>query len=281
MIYSIPTAQPTEDLKRIVDYLLTFVGEIQIKTKTATSTNIFYNHITTPSTLTLKSDKIKLNCSPDDNLSVTLIKNLSLRIYHSRLKAFFPNNPNLLDLSTIKIDNNILKIFKKYQLKPLFRYHHSLVFFAKDKQNQIHLINRHFLEYLINHPQQKLYPKEFSTIVAKDINRFIALIDRGLIPISFYQYLNKKSKIVNLSGLNIDKLTRKIMVEKITFLLDYPNQTFIQNASNTLGIIRGQSLIKQLKIKNFLAIKIAQDISYDIKNKTLIPKLKVLVFMDK
>src|SRR3972149_1296452 len=162
--YSIPSTHPSDDLKRIVDYLLTFVGDIQVKTAANGGAKIIYSNLPTPSTLTLKTRRLEMACSSEDNLSVTLIRNLHLRIFNPRFKAFLPNDPNILEV------NEVLPIFKQYHLAPIFRYNHSLVYFAKDNKNRIHLINRHLLEYLTDHPQKKLFPKEFSVVVAQSIN---------------------------------------------------------------------------------------------------------------
>ncbi|MCX6816693.1 MAG: hypothetical protein NTZ93_02430 [Candidatus Beckwithbacteria bacterium] len=268
--YFIKTTQPQTDLKRINDYLLTFVGEIQVKTNTAAGASIFYSGLKTPSTLTLKPNQIRLVCSPEDNLSVTFIRNIGLRIYNPLLKAFIPNDPNILEV------NQTNPIFKQYHLTPIFRYNHSLVFFCRDKSNKIHLVNRHLLEDLTNHPQPKLFPREFSIIVAEDIGCFVALFDRGLIPINFHQFLYGRSKIINLSGFNLEKLPPHLSMNTIYFQLDHKNQSFTQTEMPHLP----QTINFKKIPSNCLAIKVAQDIGYQYKGKSPIPILSVSVFQE-
>lgn len=264
--FKIPSAKPKDDLKHIIDYLITFVGEIEVKTKTATSANIVYSHLQLPSTLTLKRDHLVLSCQPDDTLSVGLIKNTGLRIYNNQLKAFIPANPDLLDLSTITIDTDILKAFKQYQLIPLFQLKNSLLFFCRDKQGKIHLVNRHLLEYLKTHPQKRSFQQEFSVVVAQNIGQFVALFDRGLIPLNFHQCFDQPFKMINRSGM---KLTKKTAMRLICFRLDEAKQTFIQT---------GQELTQIPK--KYLAIKVNPDINYIVEKKRLVPQLNVSVFLE-
>jgi len=117
-------------------------------------------------------------------------------------------------------------------------------------------------------------------VVAKDIGHFVSLFDRGLIPLSFYKCLDNDVKVNNLSDFDIDKLQRNIFIEKINFFFDAERQSFSQNSSEIIEVKKGKSLLKSLKVKKYLAIKIAQDVGYDLKDNKLIPKLKVSVFLD-
>jgi len=234
--YLIPTPRPEIDLKRINDYFLTFLGEVKLPQ------------------MAIKGKQIIIDCPDDDRTSIPLIRNLSLRIFSPHLKAFLPNDPNLLEIDQTN------PVFIQYGLKPIFRYRNSLVFFCRDKAGKIHLINRHLLEYLNTHPGSPRV-KTFSLIVAKNIATFMALSDRGLIPLSYYQF----SKITNLAGI---PLTSKTLTRIICFQLDETNQTFVQN---------GRELTKIPK--NYLAVKVNPDINYLKKTNRLIPQLNVSVFL--
>lgn len=278
------------DFKKITDYLLTFVGDVGIKNQKDGSVVVTYSE--TPLTAVLKTSgklnrQITLTCEKEDNVSVGLIKNITksinYRIFNPQTLSYLVNDPGILDLTTANVDEKILKTIKKYGLSPLFQYRDSLVFYAKDKSGKIHLINRHLLEFLSSDASKNSkgkYTNEFSVVVAKNISRFVALFDRGLIPISFYKTTDLDAEVSNLSGFDIDKLQRAVIVEKINFLLDSEKQSFTQNSSELIEIKKGKPLIKSLNIKNCLAVKIAQDVSYDLAGKDLIPKLKVLVFLD-
>ena len=282
-----PGADAKKDLQKIIDYLLTFVGDVGIKKENDGHATISYSDTLLTATLATtgqRNRQITLTCQKNDTVSVHLIKNITkqigYRIFNPQTLSYMVNDPNVLDLTTADVDDDIRNIIKKYRLHPLFQYRDSLVFYAKDTSGTIHLINRHLLEFLHKHPQKKLFKKDFSVAVAGDIGRFVALFDRGLIPLSFYKCVNEPKKIINLSGFSIDKMPQNVVIEQINFLLDVPRQTFVQHSSQNITIKKGQSLFRSLKIKNYLAMKIAQDIGYDVQGKSLVPKLKVLVFLD-
>ncbi|PJC66317.1 hypothetical protein CO018_02515 [Candidatus Beckwithbacteria bacterium CG_4_9_14_0_2_um_filter_47_11] len=234
--YIINTPRPAEDLKRINDYFLTFLGEIK------------------PPRLKIKANQIMVICPDNDSTSIPLIKNLHLRIYNPRLKAFIPNDPNLLEV------NQTNPIFKQYCLTPVFRYRNSLVFFCRDKSGKIHLINRHLLEYLNSHPQTKKY-QDFSVIVAKNIAQFIAKIDRGLIPLDYYQY----SALLNFSGLKLSQATKRF----ICFQFDPESQSFLQTSRE----------LNQIP-KKYVAVKINPDIGYTPVKGKLKPYVNVSVYLE-
>lgn len=275
-------------LQKINDYLLTYVGEIEVRVGEKNSLLVSYPGTKLQAALKIdQNGYIALSCNRYDHLSVNLlkniVKNIGLRIFSNNHKCFLATDPNLLDLSTSTVDKKILNIISQFQLKPLFQLNQSLVFFCQDKKGQIHLINRHLLEYLKDNPTSlrlRGTKKEFSLVVASNVGHFVALFDRGLIPFSFYKTHYNDTKIVNLSGFDIDKLTRKIRVEKITFLYDQDKQTFSQNNSDTFDLKSGTPLLTQLKLKDYLAVKIALDVGFKLKNKGLMPQLKVMVFLD-
>lgn len=291
--------------QRIIDYLLTFVGDVEVKKESENTVYITYPG--TDITSTLKTDtspkltdsqitgQITLVCDTNDTVSINLIKNITgnigYRIYNPKTNSFLVNDKNIIDLSTSEVDTNISKIFVQYQLTPLFKYNDSLVFFAKDKKGQIHLVNRHLLEYLIQNNETKKFEKEFSVVIAKDISRFVALMDRGLIPHSFHKYVTSDRKILNLSGLNIDETYRDINVNFVYFSFDSQTQSFNQvefaNLPTSLKIKSGKSLKQELDKtfningKNeYLCLKVAQDINYLKEKNDLIPKINISIFMD-
>jgi hypothetical protein len=292
------------DFQKINNYLLTFTGDINIKKEKKGLIEISYSEVPFKATLKAGSDlktkdivvsrQMTLTCEKEDNLSVNLIKNVTknigYRIFNPQINSYLVNSPNILDLTTIKIEKDILEIFKKYNLKPFFQYKDTLIFFAKDKQGKIHLVNRHLLEYLIKKPQKKLFKKEFSVLVARDIGRFIALFDRGLVPISFYKYRGGQKKIINLSGLDVNKLEQNVAAYLIFFDLNKQGQEFKQiektNFPQIVKLKRGQSLVKKIdnllryRKRKYLMLKISQDINYLVDDKGLTPKVSVLVFMD-
>lgn len=288
---------PLSDFQKIIDYLLTYVGEIEVIKSGDGNATIHY--VGTPLMATLKlnydpgktdsviSNQITLTCEINDNVSVNLIKNATkntgYRIFDPQTQSYLVNDPSLLSLTSLGIEPSLGKIFESYNLNPLFQLNNSLVFFAQDKKGKIHLVNRHLLEYkkYLSSSLPKKTKEEFSLIVAEDIGRFVALFDRGLIPITFYKAMDEGGKLINLSGMNANVLTRDVIAEPIYFNLDLPQQTFVQGDSpQGIKIKKGQSLVKALKLKNYLAVKVGPDVRFENNGEKLIPILSVSIFLD-
>lgn len=245
---------PADSLKRINDYLLTFVGEIEVKL-TDGGAEIYYPETKLTATLVAKKGSLALACPDNDSVTVNLIKNTGVRVYSKSLQAYLPNNPNLLPVDQTN------PIFTQFGLKPVFRYRNSLVFFCRDSRGQVHLVNRHLLEYLNSNPAPNaVRDKSFSVVVAKNIGRFIALIDRGLIPLDYYQY----SKFINHSGLKLSQADKRF----ICFQFDEAGQAFVQTNRELTQIP-----------KNYLAVKVNQDVNYLVRQGKLVPQLNVSVFL--
>ena len=251
---------------KIIEYLLTFIGDIEVKKENNNSAIIYY--LETPTVAFLKLEKtgqLTVTISQNDNVTMNLINNqaqsLGFRVYNSQFNCYLPNDVNLYDLTTTKVDQTIKKILDLYHLTPLFQYSGTLIFFCLNKKKEVVLVNRHLLEYLISNSSIKLYKSELSVRVANDISQFIALFDRGLISLT-----NPNSKIINLSGFDIFKLPKDTKLNIINFLYDEKKQSFVQH--DTTEIIP----------KKYLALKIGQDYTYTMINKKLTKILNVSVF---
>ena len=131
---------------------------------------------------------------------------------------------------------------------------------------EIVLVNRHFLEFIINSKEIITNKEEFSVKVAENIGQFIALFDRGLISLNFPKYLNGDVKITNLSGFNLTKLPRNTELQVINFVFDEENQQF--NQTDTADAIP----------KKYLALKINQDYTYQMIEDKLTKFVNVSVF---
>lgn len=281
------------DFNKINDYLLTFVGDITVVKEKPGQIEISYTEVPFKAILKTNTPQITLTCEEEDNLSVNLIKNVTgnigYRVFNLQTNAYLVNDPNLLDLTSINIHPKLSMIFENYKLTPLFQYQNSLVFFARDKSGKIHLVNRHLLEYLSQNSFKN--PKNaFSVIVAPDITHFIALFDKGLIPISFYESFYNPTKIVNQSGFNPDCFEKEIAIESVFFVLDIPAQSFIQIGANRFDFLKKHGklvsfikyALKDSGIKGkLICAKLARDISY-VQSKTgeIVPKLVLSVFLE-
>lgn len=282
------------DFQKIIDYLITFVGEVGVKKEAKGLAIISYSETPLKAILKTDSNQITLTCEKEDNLSVNLIKNVTgnigYRIFNIQTCSFLVNDPNLMDLTTVRTESEVAQVFEKYKLTPLFQYRNSLVFFAKDNKGKIYLINRHLLDYLSQDKKKNVLQKDFSVEVAPDIGRFIALFDRGLIPLAFYENYHKPTKIINLGGFDPEHFERSVFIEPVFFIFDRPSQSFVQmDLTRRDLLLKGQKLnnhirkvIRDSKLQNkLMAAKLARDISYipDQKGK-LIPRLRLSLFLD-
>lgn len=249
-------------LKKISDYMISFTGDIGVRTINDASIEISYPNTSFTAICEVSGKKITLETHEDDSVTINLIKNLSnnsgFRIYNTK-GYYLPNDPKIMDISSIGIKKEIWGIFKTAGLTPLFQYRDNLVFFCKDKKGMIHLINRHYLEFLMNNKNLKIDKTELSTVVAKDISTFIALFDRGLISLVFPKYKNDDVKVSNISGFDIDKMDKSTVFQVTNFKLNKDKQTFIQEGTT-----------EKIMDKKYLALKINQDYSYkNVGNKNI------------
>ena len=258
---------------KIIEYLMTFTGDIEVKKESETSATIYY--LGTPTTAEVileKTGQLTVSISNDDNVTINLINNtaqsLGFRIYNSQINAYLPNDVNIYDLTTIKVDPSVKNVLNLYQLTPLFQYRGTLIFFCLNKKMEVVLVNRHYLEYLLKVNGQRLIVKELVTVVAPNLAIFIALFDRGLINLNFQANLENKNNIINLSGFNLQKLPKNTKLNIINFKFDEENQSFVQ--TDTTDKIP----------KKYLAMKIGQDYTYSIVGTKLTKILNCSVFLN-
>ena len=154
-------------------------------------------------------------------------------------------------------------------------------------------LNHCAIIYVGNNNKSDKKQKNFSTKVADDISQFIALFDRGLIPISFYPYSFKTQSIVNFSGFNESAIEEDVIITPIFFKLASIKQAFhpLTNVPY-LGehiIKKGfsfESYLDQMTKNpffkaNILCTKVAGDISYEyLKNGKVIPRLTFSIFLN-
>jgi hypothetical protein len=251
-------------LKKISDYLLSFVGDIivikneELRIKNYESITISYTNASFTARAEITDNKIILTTFDDDSVTINLIKNVAssggFRIYNTK-GYFLPNDSKLMDTSAIGIDRKIFEIFKNASLTPLFQYQNTLIFFCLNKKGEVVMINRHYLEFLITNPQSPI-SKELSKKVADNTSQFIAMFDRGLISLTF-------------DTLDINKVGKDTVLQVTNFKLDNEKQRFIQ--TNTTD---------KIEDKNYLYLKIGQDYSYKLVDNKLYKLINIFVFYD-
>jgi hypothetical protein len=296
-----------QDIENIFNYLGT-INDITLKKETDKVT-IGYSQ--TPLTATLAgtdssakdmvvSSQMILTCDKSDNVTVNLLKlalrNSDYRIFNPLTGSYMVTSPDLLDLTTVKLEPKISKIFSHYGFTPLFNYQNSLIYFAKNKKDKsIHLINRHLLEYLTGSRGKLKKQENFGLKVADNTGEFVALFDRGIIPTSFYTLLNRPKRVVNQSGFDIERFNTNTFVTFAFFTFDKEKQRFTQVSSAKLPegitlIKKGNSLEKfidkTIKMGNpkakILGVKISGQVTFEKREKDkLTPLLLVSVFLDK
>lgn len=265
-------------VKKINDYLITFVGDIQTELSDNKLT-IKYLNTSFISEIEIKDSQILLKTKSDDTITLSLLKNIAsnsgFRIYNTK-GYFLVNDNKLLDISSSGIKRNIFTILKRNNLKPLFEYRDGLTYFAQDKLGAIYLINRHFLEYIINQNPKKYSKTEFCVKVTDTIAEFVALFDRGLISLNFQKHLNNDTKITNLSGFDIYHLDKDIKIKVTDFTLDVPKQSFIQQKTETMDTKEVKKLIES---GSYLHIKVSQDYTYQMIDDKLFKIINLFLYL--
>lgn len=298
-----------KDFDRIIDQLGTYQGIILHKSN-AESLEISYSQVKykaflklSPSFQNFLNDyvipyhTITLVCDSADNVTINLLRNfvvnLGFRIFDPAIMSYLPSEPNLISTKTLPLELAIINIFQKNGFKPIYNFRNSLIFYAiKYSDKSIHLINRFLLQYYLEHRQDWNFTSDFSFEVSPDIDTFVALFDRGLIPTNFYQNFRRKHRINNLSGFNSDSVETDLYLTPIFFELDRRNQTFRQkeiqktpfkakvSKNNSFHQSIKQILKQTLGITHYLAAKASSDIDFTKENGKLIPVLSISIFLD-
>lgn len=185
---------------------------------------------------------VVLNCEKVDGSTVNLLKlivdQLGYRIYDPELNCYLPRENNLYGLSSGIIDTQHESTMYKFGLSPVFYIGGTNIYYARHNQDKtIHLVNPYLLNFFTLQKIVLEQSKDFSYIVAPDLAYFVAMYDRGLIPNNFYQYQGKSTKIINKSGIALDKLVRKMMLKLFIYTFERKEQSFTQIDYNKLPAV--------------------------------------------
>lgn len=258
-------------VKKVSDYFISFTGDIEVKEVGDGQIEIKYSNTSYSAVLKTDDDKVILNTHEDDSITINLIKNIAsnsgFRIFNTIHNYFLPNDPKLMDISSIGIDKKIYEIFKNADLTPLFQYSNSYIYFCLNEKKEVVLINRHYLEYILTANDRHDIASELFVVVSPDIATFVALFDRGLISLVFPKYQNGDTKVINLSGFDISKLPKDTTTQVTNFRLDKEKQQFIQ-----------ESTTDKVTNDNYIAMKIGQDYNYEMVNNKLSKVINVSCF---
>lgn len=199
-------------------------------------------------------------------------------------------NPSLVDIHKFELGPELKSIFARLDLVPIYNLSNSLIIFAKNSQGQVHLVNRHILEHMIESQTPDILFKEFSVSVADNLEEFLALFDRGLIPLSFYEQLDHPNRLFNFSGFDVQKFERNVLFALLIFKLNSTKHNFdhLRHLDQKDKLNKGGNLADYIQITlkrlnqsgKVLAIKIGPDVSYEnFKKNKLIPRLNVSIFI--
>lgn len=301
LYYYLVKTQPQSDLQAdyqsILDYLKSFTDLKLVQDSPASASFSFPESQRTASIKISLPDKIVISCEKGDGVTVNvlknLIQNLNYRIYNPQTHSFLVQDPNLLDLSSTVIDPGHAQIFSLHQVLPLYQFRNSEVFYVRKPDSEIiYLANRHLVEYFLENQYRYIPENEFISPVADSLSQFIALFDRGLIPISFYETTNiYPNHLSNLPGINPNSLLQDMFITINAFDLDSSMQTFTQSTlfanrkdklqkdSSLLDHIT--SLLPVISPKKIIATKIHRDIGFTPTSPTqIIPHLQVSIYLE-
>ena len=218
------------------------------------------------------------------------------RIFSLQLKSFLPQDIDFVSLEFGSINIKTFEILKKYSFFPVFYSQKKGVHYATDPQGVVHIINPYLLEYIYDKdiPESKL--PELNYPVAKDINFFSAMSDKGLIPTDFYEYYGKSVKIINRSFFDINHQDRKVFFKPFIFEFKPETGDFYTYTSDggallfmdkirpgeTLDISLKRVLSQDLKIADdYIAALVSKKIEFDRDREGILtPRLVILVYVD-
>lgn len=250
----------------------------------------------------VKQPIIILICQPIDNIIPNIVKiaasRLGYRLFSQTITSFIPRDPALLDISTEIVLPKPSGILKSRNFKPVFIFRNSNAIYAENLSDKsIHFINEYLLGYYIKFGiNQNENPQEFSYKVAANLKSFVPLFDSGLVPINFYEYLQKPLKIFNYSGFDIQRPNRKIFIQPLIFDLDESKQAFspiaprgsaalvadkIRPGENLDTSIK-RYLREQMGVSEYIGAVVHRAIEFDRDREgNLTPRLIVNVFVEK
>ena len=246
---------------------------------------------------------IILSSQPIDNLTPNLVKigsgTLGFRFFGQSLNSFIPRDPALLDLSLEVLTEKTREILRAKNFKPIFMFRNSTAFYAENlTDNSIHFLNEYLVGYYIKFGLKGGEDtREFSYKVAPDLRRFVPMFDNGLIPLNFYDYYQKPLRVINHSGFDIYKPSRKIFIQPLLFELNEPKQLFEPIAPRGSAVMiadkirPGEDLDAALKrylkeqfdiTSDYIGAVVQRAIEFDRDREgSLTPRLIVKLFVEK
>lgn len=293
-------------LKEWFDVIQDTPSNITISGQNAYKSQIEYLSFNKPEQFSEFSFCLRLTIGVEDYVTFEKLRNILFkqhdyyRIYSEKLKCLLPKDIDLVDLEFGSVNIKTFEILKKYSLIPVYYSQRFFHYYALSSDKKVHLINPHLLEYIYdkNIPEKEF--GELSYAVAPSLNLFSAMYDKDLIPVNFYEYYGKSTKIINYSGFDIENPGRKVFVKPYIFEFDDKTGSYYTYAGPKEGgsmlmmtkILKGENLdttIKRLlkeELNNladdYMAAMVSNKIEFDRdKEGILTPRIVVFVYVDK
>ena len=221
------------------------------------------------------------------------------RIYSDQLHAYLPEDTALVSLEFGMVNIKTFNALQKFSLLPVYFSQEKHLYYAISlADKKVHIVNPYLLEYIWdkNIPEAKL--SEISYPVAPDLNRFSAMYDKDLIPLDFYEYYGKSTKIINFSHFDLNHQNRKVFVKPLIFEFKAEQGSFYTYAGpdggsiiamdkirpgETLDTTLTRILTQDLKISpDYLAACVSHQVEFDRdRDGILTPRLIIFVYVEK
>jgi hypothetical protein len=246
----------------------------------------------------------KLTISKEDYLTFESIKRFcftsrdqEFKIFSQNRQAFIPKSLDLLDLEFGNYNLETLTTLRKYSLEPLYFSQEFRTYYALSPDQKIHIVNPFLLSYIYKKEIPETELEELSYPVAPSLQYFAGMYSKGLVPLKFYEYYHRSTKVINASGFNINQPGRKVFIKP--YIFEFNNTkgnfyTYIDNSGGSViymdkirpGETLEQSLNRILQIdlklaSDYLGAFVSEQVEFDRdRDGVLTPRLIVFVYVD-
>jgi hypothetical protein len=218
------------------------------------------------------------------------------RIYNDYFNCYLPQDTDLISLDFGSINIKTFDVLKKYRLLPVYYSQKHRHYYAIAPTGAIHLVNPFLLEFIYDKDIPEKDIPELSYPVAPSLDLFSPMSDKGLIPVDYYEYYQRSTKIINKSHFDIDNPGRKVFVKPYIYEFRDKTGDFYTYAGPEGGsmlmmskILRGETLDTCLKrvlnqelgiAKDYIGALVSRDIEFDRDRAGLLtPRLQVFVYV--
>jgi hypothetical protein len=246
----------------------------------------------------------RLTINSEDSITLSNIRDLlfrqkdNYRVFNWQRKAFMPKDPDIICLDIGSHNLKTFEVLAKFNLSPTYFSQRSGVYYAEDKEKRVRIVNPYLLDFIYDKPLAETDLPELNYPVSPSMEMFATMYDRGLVPVNFYEYYGKPTKIINQSFFDINNPDRKVFVKP--YVLEFKVElgdfytlagpeggallvmTKIQKGENLDDCLK-RHISQELKISDdYLGAFVSPHIEFDRdRDGILTPRIIVLVYVDK